>query len=131
LSISRGAEIQRRAEQTAMTLPLAGSLVDQDVAMVLVEGFAALGSVVGVMSALSAFLALALGEPPEATGEAVNYGSRTGSFLAGCHHGLSPLVSPLCVPAFQPVSWQQAIADLAVGAVWRCAQQANETGTTR
>jgi hypothetical protein len=58
------------------------SLLDQDVFVGLVEGFAVLGSVVGFVSGFAAFLALVSGDSIEAIGQAVNYGIAYG-FVPG------------------------------------------------
>jgi hypothetical protein len=66
----------------ADVLPLAASLVDDDIFVALVEGFAALGTVVTTYSAFLAFFALLLGDSNEKIGEAVNYGIAFG-FVPG------------------------------------------------
>jgi hypothetical protein len=62
--------------------PLAASLIDEDVFIALVEGFAALGGICTFCSAYLAFLALVTGDSREHLGEAVNYGIAFG-FVPG------------------------------------------------
>jgi len=60
----------------------AASVVSTPIYVGLVEGFAALGAVVGVASASLAFLALITGRSIQEIGNAVNYGIAYG-FLPG------------------------------------------------
>lgn len=60
----------------------ATSVLDQKIFVGLVEGFAGLGSVVGVVSALCAFLGLVAGNSADDIGRGINYGVAVG-FVPG------------------------------------------------
>jgi hypothetical protein len=63
-------------------LPLAATLVDDDVFVAFVEGFAAFGSCVAFFSSLAGFAALVYRNSSEEIGQAVNYGIAIG-FVPG------------------------------------------------
>jgi hypothetical protein len=71
---------------------LASSLLGQQLFYALVEGFAALGSVMSVVSGFLAFFSLVEEGSSERIGEAVNYGIAYG-FLPGVTFGTAIFVS--------------------------------------
>jgi hypothetical protein len=73
-------------------LPLAATLVDNDVFVALVEGFAALGSIIAFYSSLLAFLSLIYRNADEDIGKAVNYGIAVG-FIPGAVVGVAVFLS--------------------------------------